>query len=216
VVERALLPTAAYVAGPAELAYFAQTGAVADTLGLERPLAVPRWSCTILEPHVERILHHFDLRIEELRDPHAVETRLARQALPEETARSLARLRDAVSASLADLAADPAKLVPPAVVSGAQRGIDHRLARLERRYTAAMKRRLADDLHRVATARGSLFPAGRRQERALNLIPLLARYGPTLIDAMRDQATEHAAELLGGVDAYRGARRDASHAAPTP
>ena len=216
VVERALLPTAAYVAGPAELAYFAQTGAVADALEVERPLAVPRWSCTIIEPHVERILDRFGLRIDELRDPHAVETRLARQALPEQTARALARLRDAVGKSIAELAADAERIVSPAVVSGAERGIRHRIDRLERRYTAAMKRRLADDLHHIATARGSLFPAGRRQERALNMIPYLARYGPTLIEAMREGASEHAAALLGGIGAGRGAPRGASHAAPTP
>ena len=47
VVERFIMPSAAYVAGPAELAYFAQVGAVAAALDLPTPLAMPRWSVTI-------------------------------------------------------------------------------------------------------------------------------------------------------------------------
>jgi uncharacterized protein YllA (UPF0747 family) len=57
----------------------------------------------------------------------------------------------------------------------------------------------------VATARGALFPNGKRQERALNLVPLLARYGPSLVDGVRERAAEHAVALLGA----RGTGRDA-------
>ena len=40
VVERAILPTAAYVAGPGEFAYFAQVGAVAAQLECATPLVL--------------------------------------------------------------------------------------------------------------------------------------------------------------------------------
>jgi hypothetical protein len=48
----------------------------------------------------------------------------------------------------------------------------------------------------LATVRGSLFPAGVRQERALNLMPLLARYGIGLLEEMRVSASSHARSLL--------------------
>jgi hypothetical protein len=51
----------------------------------------------------------------------------------------------------------------------------------------------------VGTARGALYPFGIRQERALNLIPLLARHGLGLLDDMRVAAAPHAATLVGGV-----------------
>ena len=35
-----------------------------------------------------------------------------------------------------------------------------------------------------------------RQERALNLLPILARHGTVLWDAMLDQARRHAATLV--------------------
>jgi uncharacterized protein YllA (UPF0747 family) len=66
-----------------------------------------------------------------------------------------------------------------------------RLQRLERRYVAAAKRREADLMRRVATARAHLYPDGKRQERALNFLPMLARVGAPLLDAMRDAARAH-------------------------
>src|SRR4030095_4018905 len=82
VVERFLFPTASYVAGPGEMAYFAQVSAVADALGADPPMVVPRWSCTLIEPHVAEIMERYHLSIEDFADPHAVETRLAREAWP--------------------------------------------------------------------------------------------------------------------------------------
>jgi uncharacterized protein YllA (UPF0747 family) len=206
VVERAIVPTVAYVAGPAELAYFAQVSAIATALSAPAPVAVPRWSGTVVEPHVARILDRFGLRVEDLRDPNPVIGRLARAALPEREARLLAELRHEVESAAAELAADgPGGLVPEAVVEGARRSIEHRIDRLERRLLAAVKRRERDMMRAIATARGSLFPLGKRQERALNLIPLLARYGPALLDAVRAAAGRHATALVFGADAPVGA-----------
>jgi bacillithiol synthase len=198
-LERAVLPTVAYAAGPAELAYFAQVSAVADALGAERPLAVPRWSCTIIEPHVGRILRGLGIRYADLRDPRAIEGKIARAELPDTVASALARMREAVDRAAATLAADPdaSRLVPGAAVSGAKGSLFARLKRLERRYVAGVKRREADVMRQIATARAHLFPDGERQERALNFIPMLARQGPPLLDVMRDAAVAHADALIG-------------------
>ena len=196
VMERAILPTVAYVAGPAEMAYFAQVAAVADALVVARPLAVPRWSCTILEPHVAAILERFELQREALKDPHAAESRLAKDRLPPGIASALARIREVMDTALQALEHDGAGLVDARAVDGARRSLAARLDRLQRRYTAAVKRQMADVLRDIGTARGSLYPGGKRQERALNLIPLLARYGEPLLDGMRREARAHAAALV--------------------
>ena len=199
VVERALLPTVAYVAGPGEIAYFAQTSAVADALGLARPVPVPRWSGTIIEPHVRRILDRHSLAPGDLRDPHAAERRVAQDAIPEPLERALATLRDQVDAGTRDLAAAGRALaVPDAVFEGNRRALAHRLDRLERRLRAAAARRASSAIEDLRTARGALFPEGKRQERALNMIPLLARHGHVLLDRLRAAAADHAQRLVGG------------------
>ena len=199
VVERAILPTVAYMAGPGELAYFAQVSAVADALGAAHPLALPRWSGTIVEPHVSAILDRLGVSEAELADPHRVETRLAAAAAPPALRQALADARRAVDALAEALqsSADTRPLVPDAVVEGARRALLHRLERLERRYLAAVKRREEALRRDVGTARASLFPDGVRQERALNFLPFLARYGEPLVARMLGAAAVHAARSSG-------------------
>lgn len=197
VMERAILPTVAYVGGPAEIAYFAQVSAVADGLGVARPLIVPRWSGVIVEPHVRKILTKVGADVDDFADPHLVETRVARQQLPAAIARAFKTSRTRVEAALAELekADSEASVLPATVVEGARRQLLHKLERLERRYVAATKKQGSDLLTEVATARGALYPNGKPQERSLNIIPFIARYGDEVIDGIRDKAREHAATL---------------------
>jgi hypothetical protein len=50
IAQDAMLPTAAYVGGPAEVAYHAQIGPSYRHFGLPRPVLVPRPSVTLVEP----------------------------------------------------------------------------------------------------------------------------------------------------------------------
>jgi bacillithiol biosynthesis cysteine-adding enzyme BshC len=199
VVERSLMPTVAYVAGPGEIAYFAQVSAVADAVGLDAPLAVPRWSATIVEPHVADLMKRYGVRADDFADPHAVETRLARAAWPAGVAQAMEHLRRDLAERLGELKSALQGLdgvAPTATVDGTGRALDWRLTRLERRINASVKRRETALLRDLGTVRGALYPGGTRQERALNLIPLLARHGSSLLDAMRDSAAVHARSLV--------------------
>jgi bacillithiol biosynthesis cysteine-adding enzyme BshC len=200
VVERAILPTAAYVGGPAEIAYFAQLGPIAQTLGVARPAIVPRWSGTILEPHVEKILEKLYLLPEDFRDPHEVEARVARAHLPKRVIDELnatrAGLNDRLDA-LSESVVEERAPVSSAVTGGLRANLLRRLDRFERRLIAAAKQEHADIMHEIATARGSLYPLGKPQERGLNFVPFLARYGPGLRDDMLVEAREHARRLAG-------------------
>jgi uncharacterized protein YllA (UPF0747 family) len=201
VVERALLPTVAYVAGPGELAYFAQTGAVADALELPAPLAVPRWSCTVLEPDVRAIVNRLGVTWQALADRHQVERGVARGAAPPSLVEELDAVRERVRADVERvkaIASRPPTLLDPRVLDGATRGMLLRLDRVERRLLAAVKRREAATMRDIAVAAGAVFPGGKRQERALNFIPLLARYGAPLVDTMRASARRHADALIAG------------------
>lgn len=198
VVERSILPTAAYVAGPGEYAYFAQVSAVATALGVPQPVAVPRWSTTVVEPPVRRALDRLGFDVDDLRHAHEPEARIARAAVPPAVGHALAALRDAAARARGALLGDPGAsgLVPTTAVDGAARAIEHRIERLERRYLAALKRRDDDDTRALAVARAALYPHGVRQERALNPLPLLARHGPGLLDDMLAAARVHADRLV--------------------
>lgn len=211
VVERALLPTVAYCAGPGELAYFAQVSAVADALDLAQPNPVPRWSATVLEPQVARTLERLGLSEGELSDLHRAEGWLAREELPAAVSAELLALRDAATSASGRMATAGADLVPVPAVEGAARAIAHRIDRLERRFVAAAKRRGSERLHDLRTAHGALWPNGVRQERALNFVPLLARHGTPLLERMRAGAAGHAARLT-----FDGSERATAPSLATP
>lgn len=196
VVERYLLPTVAYLGGPAEIAYFAQVTAVAQALDVAAPLVVPRWSGVVVEARIDRILKRYELAAEDFSDPHAVETRLARESLPDELLLRLAELRSATRQSATRLEnTEGSGLVGPGVIQGLTKSIDHRVDRLARRFAASVKRRGNESLNDAAIARGSLYPFGSPQERALNFVPLYARYGNDLISAVLSEASRHASKL---------------------
>ena len=88
--------------------------------------------------------------------------------------------------------------LPDAALEGARRALVARIERLERRFVAAFKRRESELMHDVATARGALWPLGKRQERVLNFIPMLARQGPALVGEMRRRAAASARALVHG------------------
>jgi uncharacterized protein YllA (UPF0747 family) len=196
IVEHALLPTVAYLAGPGELAYFAQVGAVADALGVAMPLALSRWSCTLIEPHVQALLDRLHVELSELEQPDALEGRIARAAMSDASARALSHLREEIARVPAALGPESGPLGLDAAVTGAVQALAHRVDRLERRLVAGVKRRETAQMRDVATLRAALRPRGGRQERALNLIPMLARNGSALLDEMRHAARVHAFSLI--------------------
>ena len=203
IVEQAILPTVAYVAGPGELAYFAQCSAAVEALGLPAPLAVPRWSCELIEPQVQTLLNAMGVTPSDLSEPHVLEQRVARGALAPSTTAALEATRTAIRALPGQLAGETDPIGLGAAVIGAMQSLEHRVDRLERRVLAGIKRRETDALRDVATLRGALYPNGVRQERLLNLIPMLARNGLELLPEMCAAARDHANAIVTGSVAAR-------------
>lgn len=199
VVERALLPTIAYHAGPGEYAYFAQVAPVAAALGLDAPIAVPRWSGEVIERRAELLRDRLGIDDASLLDPHAAETQVARAAVDMDTQDAIERLRVAIETqvrAVGDAVARADDLVMPEVVSGLAGDLEQRILRFERRVLAGTKRRETERLREVAAVRAALRPHGTSPERTLNLVPMLARYGPAVFDAMRSHARAYVERLV--------------------
>ena len=103
IVERGILPTVAYAAGPGEYAYFAQVSAVAAALAVPEPLAVPRWSGTVVEATTVRALASLGLVPDALRNPATAERAVAQRVGPDTLAPAFEAFRAAVDAHIAAL-----------------------------------------------------------------------------------------------------------------
>src|SRR5262249_49907472 len=87
VVQDYLLPTAGYIGGPAEIAYFAQLRAVYETLGRQEPCVLPRASFTIIEGRHQKTLKKYGLELPDFFEGlHAAVTKVVEQSLDHSTA----------------------------------------------------------------------------------------------------------------------------------
>ncbi len=204
VLERALLPTVTYLAGPGELAYFAQISPIAEALGAAVPVVSPRWSGEVIDSDAFRALDRLELTEAALRDPHAAEQQLAQRLLDDEINDTIERLRVAVDVQLRALrdSVDGAGApVEPDVIAGLSKDLTHRIDKFERRVLSGVKRSESDAMRDVAYVRAVLRPLGKSPERVLNLVPYLARFGVGVLHAMRAAAAPHAQQLVHGTRA---------------
>ncbi len=200
-VESQLLASVAYCAGPGELRYLALATSVFRHLGIAQPARVPRWSGLLVDSYADRMLARFGLSLEALRDPERdVLSQAAADRMPGRAVGALKQLRAVAAEAGHVLTTESASIAEPLARSadGSMRRIEFEVGRLERRMIRALKRRHDTELRQLRRARTSVLPAGRPQERVLCVPEPLARYGPALLEAVRDEAASAYRQALEG------------------
>ena len=193
VFQDVILPTAAYVGGPAEVAYFAQSAAVYEAvLGRVTPV-LPRFSATLVEPAMASVLDQHELRvIGVMTTPEELAQRLGARAMPIAGKRKLAAVGNAMDAELTALteylAAMDESLGRSAMVSGSK--MRYQMNRL-RRMAATFELQKEASLRKHADALAlNLFPNGHPQERVVAGAWFLARYGDGLVERLVFEAAD--------------------------
>lgn len=181
IVQDTLLPTAAYVGGPAEVAYFAQLPPLYRAFDRTPPLVVERGHFRIVDHRARRTLERLGLSAAELEKRSELEllARLRRPAIEGAADRLLAPFLAAhgeLSAQLAD--SSPAIARALAKTRGSVERSVQRFANKLARISAYEDGELVAALRR---ARAWLAPDGELQERRLGLPCFAARLGDRYI-----------------------------------
>ncbi|MDC0713693.1 bacillithiol biosynthesis cysteine-adding enzyme BshC [Stigmatella sp. ncwal1] len=177
------LPTAAYVGGPGEIAYFAQLAPLYAHMALPMPLIVPRARFRVIDDRVRRLLDTLGLSPEDAAAPRdEVLARLAAQKTGEgfEPPEAIeARLVSAFASELARLSERTAAFEPgfARALSRTDKTVRGGISRLVARYGRAIAQRDQVTLERVERLRAHLFPAGAPQERTHGLPYYACRFG---------------------------------------
>ncbi len=204
VVESALLPTVAYLAGPSELSYLALTHPVYERMRVPRQVVIPRWSGILVEPRVDRVSQKFNIELEDLLEPGgALESRLVRSQLPEEASRALRSLRESLQSGYEALARSAADIDPTLTraVQGTKNQALAGLKETEKKLVQHLKRRQEIELGQITKARTLILPDNQPQERVLTIATFHARYGPSLASELADTMEAwYAAALEGALD----------------
>jgi bacillithiol biosynthesis cysteine-adding enzyme BshC len=188
-VQDTLFPTICYVAGPSELAYQAQLGAVYTAFGVESPLLYPRASATLVDSAAIRFLERSDMPFEtlHLQGETALNQLLERQ-LPPTLEPGFAQLSNDIVAGIEALKTAVA-LVDPTLTGAADSTRDRMqdtLKTLHSKIIQASKKKDETLRRQFARTQALAFPAGEPQERIVDLPFFLNRYGQAVVDRLLD------------------------------
>jgi uncharacterized protein YllA (UPF0747 family) len=187
VFQDTLLPTAAYIGGPAEIAYFAQSAVLYEAiLGRITPV-LPRLSATLLEPAIATVMDKDEVQL-----PDAITTaeelaqRLGARAMPIEEKRKLAAVGNALTTELSALTEYlgglDESLGRAAEVSASK--MLYQMNRL-RRMAATFELQKGASLRKHAEAITlHVFPNGHPQERVVAGVWFMAKHGDGLVERL--------------------------------
>ncbi|MGE5760785.1 MAG: bacillithiol biosynthesis protein BshC [Gemmatimonadota bacterium] len=190
VVEAALWPTVAYVAGPGELGYLPDAAPLYRALDVTPQTPVPRWSGMLVEGRVDRVLEKHGLKLEDFAGPPGeVERRLVRDQLPEDVTEALEGLQRDLRTSYGRLSGGVTQVDPTLerTVESARNAALAGMKEIEKKLVSALKRTSDSLVSQLSRTRAALYPEGEPQERVLTYPSMAIRYGPALLDALMDE-----------------------------
>jgi hypothetical protein len=186
-VQDSLLPTAAYIGGPAEIAYLAQSNLIYKRFIGRMPAILPRASFTIVEPPIARFLEQYELDFRDiLAGPQRLRAKMEQKFMPGD----LANRFDAGETALRELLTqydEPLKNLDPTLLDAlraSEQKMLHQFTQLKAKVARAINFRsgVLDRHQRILL--DALHPAGDLQERTLSALPFLATYGSQLLDKL--------------------------------
>lgn len=190
-IQDAILPTAATVLGPSEIAYHAQLEWMYKRHQLPRPFILPRISLSLMGSSQRSKMEEWGLAVSDLR----------RNA--NEIAKSLVTSADldsalAVLADLVDRTQTGRERILEIARGGkldSEKGIESQFGRVEKtlnQISDLLKRdemkRNSDLVVRIKGLQESLLPDGNLQERTVGLVPFLCRFGFDWLGSIREEA----------------------------
>lgn len=191
VMQDYLLPTLAYVGGPAEVAYFAQGTLVhKQILGRQTPV-LPRLSATIVDPKQQKLLKKYGLKLSDLFEgPEKLAVGIAKKVMPESLRSNLTAADQAIASAYARLYEDLQRL-DPTLVRAAKRTegkMHYQVEKLGSRAARAEIRRNEIITRHAQTLSTHLFPNKNLPERGIAGVYYLAKYGMDLLSTWYEAA----------------------------
>jgi bacillithiol biosynthesis cysteine-adding enzyme BshC len=194
VLQDRILPTLSYVAGPGEIAYYAQMSGIYDYFEQSMPQIVPRFSGTLIETSVERImgklpfnLDDYNKRIEDLESEYIEQTD---QPDLEKIFGDWKQRIDSITDEKKSVIGE----IDPTLKNTAGKASStyfSELDKLKGKLYKSLKQQEKTQLERILKIQSNLFPNGNLQEREIAFIYYLNKYGIELFDELLKSLENH-------------------------
>jgi bacillithiol biosynthesis cysteine-adding enzyme BshC len=180
-----ILPTFMYVAGPAEIAYFAQIKPVYKYFGMTMPIIYPRASATLIENKINKILTKYNLQLNEL---SANYEGVLRRVSDEVSSIKIDFEFNKVTNDLDNLFSNLdiiTKSIDSTLLNNlqnTQNKVTHLITIYKDKLFEAQKRNNVTAIDQIEKVNTNIFPKGNLQERELGLIYFLNKYSRSITD----------------------------------
>lgn len=189
VMQDYLLPTAAYIGGPAELAYLAQSSVIYDRLLGRMPVVLARSGFTLLDMRAAKLLARYKLTVPETLVPEeALNERLAAALVPENIERSFVDVTGEIERRLSRLGEELERFDPTLAASllKSRAKMIYQIEKARRKTAREILRRDARAASDARHLNALLFPHRHLQERFYSILPFLAKHGLDLVDQLQE------------------------------
>ena len=190
-VQDTLFPTAAYVAGPAEIAYLAQIKPVYEAMGIPMPAIMPRSGATLFGAASRRTVRDFSIDLAEgeiFQEKGELIKHVVAKHMPNHTERLFVHARTSVAEAMTNLLGG-LDASDEGFVKAAQstaRKIDYHMSKLERKYVTVLERKNEVLVRRIDRLANTLYPGGTLQERVFPVAQFINLYGEAVLDTVAE------------------------------
>jgi len=184
VVQDSILPTVAYIGGPAELAYLAQSEVIYRRILGRMPVALSRSGFTLLDAKSRKLMTRYQLSLADIfHGDEALREHIATGLVPPAVGKALEDSKSATARAIAGLETALVAFDPTLAnaMQRSSRKIEYQLTKMGRkiaRETLARDQRAGRD---AASLSGLVYPHKHLQERLYSILPFLAKHGLDLI-----------------------------------
>jgi bacillithiol biosynthesis cysteine-adding enzyme BshC len=189
VVQDSMLPTIAYIGGPAEVAYFAQSAAIYDRVLGRMPVAMPRSGFTIFDERSYKRLEKYGLGLPDFfRGEDELRERIASRLVPPGLQQSIRHSGETIDGALARLDSELNAFDPTLrkALNRSTRKIRYQMEKIAAKTGREALRRDERAAADAASLYGLVYPERHLQERLYSILPFLAKHGLELVDQLYD------------------------------
>ena len=187
VVQDYVLPTVAYVGGPAELAYMAQSQVLYKDLLGRMPVMLARAAFTILNARTTKLIDRYGLTVPSFfHGDDGVRETIAGQLVPSALVREFDETQKAMVEALGRLSGNLVSFdaTLSAAADKSRTKMLYQLSKIERKTAREALKRNQRAGEEASYMSGLIFPEKHLQERLYSILPFIAQHGLELLDTL--------------------------------
>ena len=185
-----ILPTAFYVGGPSEIAYFAQVMPLYQIFNVAPPIIYPRSSATLIEKNISSVIEKFDLKLHEIfADPEKLKdnvvAKMSERSLEDIFSKSVYEM-ELIFDKLQEKLFDIDKSISETGNKYKQNSLNS-LSQLKGKALEAQKKKYEITLRQIDKLTMNLYPDKNLQEREINFLFFANKYGLDVINRIYEE-----------------------------